>query len=456
MAVVRLYEDNRFAIADLPRRLREIILQEPTGSELIGVNRWLLEMAYPDSLARMTRTYRVRQAAAAADPEPDDDSPRFDTLTAAVAQWRVERPRQAAIEIEDSGVYVEQLNLEVKSGQSLQIRAANHRRPVLRLLNWYTAMPDAVSVVLHPGSHLMLDGLMVTGRGIRVSQVPETSDLEYGEAPTVHIQPPAAQTSVGSEPTEHAYLSIRHCTLVPGWGLEANCDPRRPTEPSLELTNFHGKVMCDRTILGSIQLNHDEVETEPVSIEIRDSLLDATSPQLEAMGAPGCPVAHATLRILRSTVFGQVQAHAIELAENSIFEGKITVARSQVGCMRFCAYLRGSRTPRRFRCQPDLAIAAVEQALMDQGEPPSAEALADARQQEEDRVRPRFTSTRYGTPAYGQLSLHCPIEITRGADDESEMGVFHHLFQPQRAANLEARLNEFTPSGMTAAILYAN
>ncbi|PSR19020.1 hypothetical protein C8255_04270 [filamentous cyanobacterium CCP3] len=450
LAVIRLHEDNRFVVADLPRRLRDIILQEPKGSELISLNRALLEIAYPDSLSRMSRIYRVRQTPGA-DSEADDDAFRFNTLTAAVAQWQAEQPRQAAIEIEDSGVYVEQLNLEVRPGQSLHIRAANHKRPVLRLLNWYTAMPDAVSVVLHPGSHLLLDGLMVTGRGIRVSQVPETGNLTYGETPTVHVQAP-----VNSAPKEHAYLAISHCTLVPGWGLEANCDPRRPAEPSLELTNFHGKVLCDRTLLGSIQLNHDEVETDPVAIEIRDSLLDATSPQLEAIGAPGCPVAHATLRILRSTVFGQVQAHAIELAENSIFEGKITVARSQIGCMRFCAYLRGSRTPRRFRCQPDLAIAAAEQALIDQAEPPSEAALAEAQQQEEDRVRPRFSSTRYGTAAYGQLSLHCPTEITRGADDESEMGVFHHLFQPQRAANLEARLNEFVPSGMSAAILYAN
>lgn len=459
MAVVRLYEGNRFVIADLPRHLREIILQEPKGSELIGVNRWLLEMAYPNSLARTTRTYRVRQtpgAVADPDPELDDGSPWFNTLTAAVALWQAERPRQATIQIEDSGVYVEQLSLEVRSGQSLQIRATNRRRPVLRLLNWYTAMPDAISVVLHPNSHLMLDGLMITGRGIRVSQISEAAETEHEDDPIVNIQAPATQSPTRDDPKEHAYLTIRHCTLVPGWGLDANCDPRRPAESSLELTNFHGKVMCDRTLLGSIQLNHDEVQTDPVAIEIRDSLLDATSPRLEAIGAPGCPVAHATLRILRSTVFGQVQVHAVELAENSIFEGKMTVARSQIGCMRFCAYIGGSRTPRRFRCQPDLAIAAVEQPLTTQAEPPSEEALADARQREQDRVRSRFSSTRYGTPTYGQLALHCPLEITRGADDESEMGVFHHLFQPQRAANLEARLNEFTPSGMSAAILYAN
>jgi hypothetical protein len=69
-------------------------------------------------------------------------------------------------------------------------------------------------------------------------------------------------------------------------------------------------------------------------------------------------------------------------------------------------------------------------------------------------VRPQFNSMRYGSPIYCQLALDCPEEITRGADDESEMGVFHDLFQPQRAINLRARLDEFTPAGMETGIIY--
>ena len=75
---------------------------------------------------------------------------------------------------------------------------------------------------------------------------------------------------------------------------------------------------------------------------------------------------------------------------------------------------------------------------------------------ERARVRPQFTSMRYGTPAYAQLALTCADEIRRGADDESEMGAFHDLFQPQRDANLRARLDEYTPAGMDVGILFAN
>jgi len=70
-------------------------------------------------------------------------------------------------------------------------------------------------------------------------------------------------------------------------------------------------------------------------------------------------------------------------------------------------------------------------------------------------VRPRFDSVRYGTPVYGRLAESCAEEITRGADDESEMGAFHDVYAPQRAANLRARLDEYTVAGMDAGIIYA-
>lgn len=162
----------------------------------------------------------------------------------------------------------------------------------------------------------------------------------------------------------------------------------------------------------------------------------------------GYPVAHAQLTILRSTVFGQILTHSISLAENSIFDGNLRVARRQIGCIRFCYVTPGSRTPRRYNCQPDLVEAAI--AL-----PPGSE-LEAAKQREQNRVRPQFNSTRYSTPTYCQLSHICAEEIKSGADDTSEIGVFHDLYQPQRAANLQVRLDEYTPADMETGIFYAS
>ena len=79
----------------------------------------------------------------------------------------------------------------------------------------------------------------------------------------------------------------------------------------------------------------------------------------------------------------------------------------------------------------------------------------DVVQREAVRVHPQFNSLRYGTPTYCQLSCDCAEEIKRGADDASEMGAFHDLFQPQRLANLRARIDEYTPAGMEAGIVIA-
>jgi hypothetical protein len=161
-------------------------------------------------------------------------------------------------------------------------------------------------------------------------------------------------------------------------------------------------------------------------------------------------LAYAALTIARCTVIGQIQTHAIELGENCIFDGLITVGRRQQGCLRFCYVTPGSRTPRRYECQPDLVEKAVEAEF-----PPGADREA-ARERERLRVEPQFSSTRYSTPTYCQLAEACADEIKHSAEDESEMGVLHDLYQPQRAANLRARLDEYTPASMEAGIIYAS
>jgi hypothetical protein len=59
----------------------------------------------------------------------------LDTIGKALRQWRLDRPEHAVIEIDDSRVYVEPIHVEFDTGhRSLQLRAANMRRPVIRLL----------------------------------------------------------------------------------------------------------------------------------------------------------------------------------------------------------------------------------------------------------------------------------------------------------------------------------
>jgi len=354
----------------------------------------------------------------------------FTHINDALKQWQADAPANAVIEITDSGVYVEPINVSLKAGQTLQLRAANRKRPVIKLLNWQTSLPDSLSVTGEINKAtgkadcwFTLDGLLVTGRGVQVQ----------GDV---------------------AGVTIRHSTLVPGWGLDCNCEPLRPTEPSIELDDAPNCVRIEYSIIGSIQVERDEVKEDPCTIYLSDSILDATSSERVAVGAPEKLCAFAVLDLRRTTVFGQIQTHAIQLAENSILMGRVLACRRQQGCIRFCYVTPGSRTPRRYECQPDLVeSAAIALAKKDGLSAAEKDSLLVS---ERLRVEPEFNSVRYGTPTYCQLTSTCAAEITRGADDESEMGAFHDLYQPQRADNLRVRLDEYTPAGMTAGIIFAS
>jgi len=363
-------------------------------------------------------------------------------LRDALDHWREENPLDAVIELTDSGIYVEPVNIHLQVGQTLQLRASNGVRPVIRMLDWQMDLPDALTVTMCRESRFTLDGLLLTGRGMHV----------HG--------PKREKPDDPRDPICGAEVVIRHCTLVPGWELACDCEPAREGEPSLEFYNIRAKVRIEHSILGSIQIHEDEVTTDPIPVRVTDSILDATSPEREAIGAPGFAVAHAVLTMLRCTVFGIVDVHAVELAENCIFNDCLNVARRQLGCMRFCHVPYGCRTPRRYHCQPDLVAQAIEEKLRAEALAkniplPTQAELDAAKARERLRVKPQFNGVRYGTPTYCQLADTCADEIKRGADDESEMGAFHDLFQPQREANLLARLEEFTPAGMEVGILHA-
>lgn len=360
--------------------------------------------------------YRVSQQKAAANPE------LFATINKALEKWMQERSQNpdAVIEIEDSGVYTEPIEIELAAGERLEIRANSGARPVLRLLDVRASQGDAMSVWQaagdddgKKGARLILDGLLIEGRGLQIR-----GGLSR--------------------------VAIRHCTLVPGWSLGQHCEPKNETDPSLELIDTAAQISIEHSIVGSILVDQDEVKTDPLRLNVSDSIIDATRLDDYALGASGSGnrVAHVTLTIARCTVMGEVRTHAIQLAENSIFMSRVKVARSQIGCMRFCYVSPRFRTPQRYHCQPDGVIAGI------------TDSLEQARA--EEQVRPRLNSMRYGTPVYCQLSNSCAEEIKRGADDESEMGVFHDLFQPQREANLRTRLEEFTPAGANAGLILAS
>src|SRR5439155_4172587 len=141
-------------------------------------------------------------------------------------------------------------------------------------------------------------------------------------------------------------------------------------------------------------------------------------------------------RLENCTVIGRVAARGLELASNTIFFGaSVSVERRQEGCVRFCWLPDGAEVPRQHQCVPRTDTDGAGKKVI-------------------VNARPQFVSLRYGDAAYGQLSRSCADAIRRGADDESEMGVYHDLFEPRHEAHLRARLRDYLRFGLEAGVFY--
>lgn len=311
-----------------------------------------------------------------------------------------------AVEIENNEYYFEGFFIDAPPDAAIELRAADERRPVVAAAGdfWITG---------GEGSEVTLNGLVLAGGALRVP-------LE----------------KIGGEPNELRLLRIRHCTLVPGATPAIGDVPAQSASVRIRVDAPGVTIEIERSIVGMIRA------VEGARVLITDSILDAGAESNVAYADPALE-AGAALEISNTTVVGRVDTELIE-ASNTIFMSGVDASdptllpvraeRLQEGCVRYSYVPPGSRVPRRHLCQPQPGD--------------SAEQLA--------RVRPLFTSLTYGEAAYGQLSPRCAPEIRQGADDEAAMGAFHHLYEPQREANLRARLDEYLRFGLEAGIIYAS
>ncbi|TLF52876.1 hypothetical protein FEI13_04015 [Halomonas urmiana] len=302
------------------------------------------------------------------------------------------------IEITNSARYSETLTLEVAAGGSLEIRAADVHRPTL----------DLGGLSVHGGEHsaCRLNGLLITGTPLSV---------------------PDADGNALSR------LELAHCTLVPGIGLNPDGSPTDPVTPSLRLELAGLETRLTRCIVGGVRSH------ERAAFRATDCLIDAIAPQGVAYAALDDEGPGAVLSLCSCTVIGKLHASEIALVSNTILLAALTsdagwaapvlAVRKQIGCVRYSWLPLASIVPRRHRCQPDPAADGPD-------------------------IAPRFNSLHYGTPAYGQLAAATPPEILCGADDESEMGVYHHLAGALRETNLRIRLAEYLRVSLRAGIFH--
>jgi hypothetical protein len=302
-----------------------------------------------------------------------------------------------AVEIGDSGRYAETLSISAAAGQRVELRAADEFRPAI-------VLGGELLIAGGDQSEVTLNGLLITGGTLRVQG-------------------------------QLRRLRLRHCTLVPGLALAIDGSPTSPDAPALIVESGDTIVEIESCIVGGLRVSVD------AKVRIANSIVDATAEDRVAYAGLDAVSAGGALQLVNSTAIGKVWTQELELASNAIFLARLAASdpwkypvqadRRQAGCVRFSFVPLGSRTPRRYHCQP--------------------ESDADGA-----RVRPQFTSLRYGDAGYGQLSARSAAEIRVGADDESEMGAFHDLYAPQRETNLRVRLDEYLRFGLEAGIFYAS
>ncbi len=340
----------------------------------------------------------------------------FRDLTEAVRAWNAQPPGTVGIiAVMDSDTYRENLTgaaaIQIPQGSQLLILAGE----------WPpAAVPGSPDRQERRPGRVILDGLRphirgtLSVRGITPGGAPGAGELVLNGL-LVEGELRVLVGNLGS-------LRLVHSTLAPGFGgLRVNASAAPGSQ------NDRLQVSVQRSILGGITL-----APGVPGLHLEESVVDR--PGRVAVDGPGSRV-----KADRCTVLGRTVARRLEAGE-SIFMETVTVERRQEGCVRSSYVPAGSRTPRRYRCQPDLALKGVDD--------PEEAARIRA------RLRPAFTSDDYGHPAYVQLGATCPEEIRTGAEDGAEMGVFNHLKQPQRMSNLAAVLEEYLPFGLESGVFF--
>jgi hypothetical protein len=353
---------------------------------------------------------------------PDDHANIQDALDALPSAGGI-------VEITDSGRYTEALAISVGAHASVELRAKNECRPTLVLLQEMLISGAAAAEVTLNGLLIALDAAAPSG------------------APGISV--PAGNNALHR-------LSVRHCTIVPGLCLDIENRPQRPDQVSITVEADEVTVELDHSIVGSVRIQAASVFTA------KDSIIDATATLGVAYAAADGRSAGGPLTLDACTVIGRIHTKTMNLVSNSIllaeldaadkeWKAPVWSARKQEGCVRFSYLPRGSLVPRRYRCQPDLEITAAIERRKKAAQVTASERAAIAAEVEASLV-PAFTTLRYGLAAYAQLTQSCSLQIRTGADDESEMGAFHALYQPQREANVALRLDEYLRFGLEAGI----
>lgn len=328
----------------------------------------------------------------------DPSSKTSNNITDAITKLNEDNPKKAVILIKDSETYDESISVLIpKNCQFLYIRADPGQRPTILTDSQITMKSKSKN------SHVEFDGLLIARKGNVTS-----SD------PLVKINP---TSKIGE-------IILRYCTLVPTY-LMNNGGQKSKVFPSVTVGSGNNllKMTVTHSITGPITSSNTRS-----SFTIQDSILDGSkdSPSL---------ISHIA-NLKNTTIFGPVTVDRVD-ATNTLFDEPIVATRTQEGCVRFCYLPEGSKTPMPYRCPPNYLNSSK-----------------DISNDMKLKVKPRFTSKMFGHFSYAQLHTSTAKQISEGGDNESELGVYNSLYQPQRLHNFMDGLDEYVRFGTQAGVFF--
>jgi hypothetical protein len=223
-------------------------------------------------------------------------------------------PSTAALEIDDSLTY--SAVADVSHIDSVVLRAANKRRPLIRL-----PQGSSWTLTANTDGELTLDGLFISGGHVVLA-----GDFER--------------------------VTLSCCTLDPGtwnptaapaaWKVSADGRPLAATE--LRVSGSVRELVIERSITGPIFCQGSgRIE----KLTIRESIVQAADPAAtDAIKDTGGEVS-----LTRSTLLGTAKLHRLDASE-CILHDVVTVDDTQHGCVRFSAFATSSTLPRQYESIP--------------------------------------------------------------------------------------------------------
>ena len=286
---------------------------------------------------------------------------------------------------------------------------------------------------MNSGSRFTLDGVMVTGRGLSV----------FGP----DVDPWARAAISRRAPPRCTSATVRSC---PAGISIARCTPASPNKESLEFRNVRARVRdrqehsrADRSAGGRSPRRPDP-DRDRGQHHRRDGWRSGGDHRPAGAARPRHPHGAAFDR-LRDRPGARDRAGREQplprLRPRRATSARMHALLPRAGGVQDAEALQLSARSRH-------AAAAAGHGGTSQ--------IAAARAREALRVGRSSRRDATACPRTASWRRAVRPRSSRGADDGAEMGVFHDLFQPQRLANVRARLEEFTPAGTDAGVILAS